>query len=575
MKCCCSGILWCALSVACLLCRCSSGVVATETGTGSEVVVLDGTVVHPDGTGAAHAAVRLRRQSFLDTAVSPPGEYRNGITDSDGHFILDSVFQGDYYIEIANSAARADSALLIPCMIRISDVLSGSCVITQDSTSGNILIECDTGSHNRTVTLPRDTLLPAGAVTGRINLPMSDNSLRPLVVIYGLEHSVVADVNQRFRFSGLPAGTYALRIIQDPETYLTLTGITVESGQTTDLGILNLPIIGFFSGCRTGACDSAALHSILKANGLDTIQHETIARRDPVSNRIVALDLQGLGLTELTGNIGSLSSCSELILRDNSLTELPTEIGFLYSLTTLDANSNLIARLPTEIGNLDSLKYFSLNTNRIAHLPREIGKLNITRLDIGNNSLTGLPPDIQNLSNLEVCILDKNEFSRYPAEVNSLTGLFYLSLAGNMINSIPASIGNLTRLTHLDFSTNFIAGLPPEIGQCDSLVELYCSDNLLSALPVELSSISSMQLLDLSGNRLDSLPDNIGNLSSLQYLSLYANRLTWLPSSITALTNLDHLSLAYNKLCTLPADIIIWADTFNEGWASSQLCTIE
>ena len=99
-----------------------------------------------------------------------------------------------------------------------------------------------------------------------------------------------------------------------------------------------------------------------------------------------AVDLGGLGLTNLPTEIDQLTAVEHLSLRDNHLTQLPTTIG-----------------------NLTNLRQLSIADNHLTHLPPAIGRLtNLTHLNLRNNQLTQLPAEITSLTSLKMLQLSGN-----------------------------------------------------------------------------------------------------------------------------------------------------------------------
>jgi hypothetical protein len=114
------------------------------------------------------------------------------------------------------------------------------------------------------------------------------------------------------------------------------------------------------------------------------------------------LNLNGLGLTELPPEIGSLINLHRLYLINNQLTTLPREIGNLENLALLYLEQNQLTELPPEIGNLRNLGALYLTDNKLKSLPNEIGQLqNLCILYFFDNEIRYLPISLGNIENLQ------------------------------------------------------------------------------------------------------------------------------------------------------------------------------
>ena len=153
--------------------------------------------------------------------------------------------------------------------------------------------------------------------------------------------------------------------------------------------------------------------------------------RANASSENSSLSLAGIGMTELSPEIGNLVHLETLWLSHNDLTTLPPEFGNLVNLRALHINNNQLEELPAEIGNLTNLRDLDLSYNQLRRLPPEIG--NLTQLDelyLEHNQLTSLPVEMGNLGNLYWLDIADNQLSQLPSEMGRLP-LRYINISGN------------------------------------------------------------------------------------------------------------------------------------------------
>lgn len=368
----------------CILYSCSN-----VAGTASEVdgkYALKGLVLESSGKPAKGALVRIRPKEYL-ALLGKSSVAVDTFTDNSGHFYFDTVPIDSYTIEvIQNKKYGALQQLTI----------------------------CSTDSFP--IMLPAITTSPTGALTGRINLPISDDSLRPWIALYGVEYMIQAPYTQDFTFDSIPEGVYSLRIVPflGSKLEVNLHDITVTGKCTTDVGTLNFNILQFFRGCTSFECDSTAVRVILDSNGLNDLPVYSVITRDPLNGRITELNLSNRLITNIPKDIGSLSQLRILDFRNSLITTLPEQIGYLRSLTSLYLDSNNLYDLPEELGYLDSLKLLSVSHNNLYRINEQLHYLHITNLDISYNHFTAFPDKSNVFPDLCILNIDGNSFSGIP-----------------------------------------------------------------------------------------------------------------------------------------------------------------
>jgi CCR4-NOT transcription complex subunit 6 len=88
-----------------------------------------------------------------------------------------------------------------------------------------------------------------------------------------------------------------------------------------------------------------------------------------------ALDLGGLGLSNVSRDLYCYSFLTNLYLNHNNLTSLSPDVAKLKNLTHLDVSGNKLSTLPPELGLVTSLTELWLFDNQLSFLPPEMGQL--------------------------------------------------------------------------------------------------------------------------------------------------------------------------------------------------------
>jgi Leucine-rich repeat (LRR) protein len=99
-----------------------------------------------------------------------------------------------------------------------------------------------------------------------------------------------------------------------------------------------------------------------------------IATFDPVSGRVIGLDLSRRAINVLTKDIGSLSMLSTFDVRNNRLRTLPMQIGYLRNLETCLLDNNEISELPYEAEYLTSIDSLSVTGNWLCGVQPQLVK---------------------------------------------------------------------------------------------------------------------------------------------------------------------------------------------------------
>ena len=397
-------------------------------GTGSEVegrCAIEGRAVDGHGQPVAGAKVRMRPVGFL-ALYGDEFLASDTVTDKNGFYRFDTIPVDSYTIEI-----------------------------NKDGKTG-ALVELRVGTYDSfPILLPADTLTPTGAIYGRINLPMSDDTARAWVALYNVDYLTAMPLTQDFRFTGVPAGVYRLRIVPYRESKLVveLHDVTVIADGVTDVGTLNFTIQQFFRGCTSRECDSVAVRSILDANGLTAVPVESVATTDTTTGRVISLDLSHRSIFTVTKEIGSLSRLVMLDLCNNRLASLPEQIGYLQSLKECYLDSNKIYDLPFEFSYLCSLQVLTATGNNLYRFDARLMKLPVLTLDLRGNMLEKLPDASLVFPNLQYLYLDDNELQSLPAAITRLKPTV-LTIGNNRLCAVTSGLSKWLTSYDEDWKTS-------------------------------------------------------------------------------------------------------------------------
>jgi len=343
---------------------CTSSTVGPMTGgSGSDVearaACIIGSIVDSAGTPQVNATVRLRPEDYLsgETVSASAGKFKqvNTVTDTAGVFSIDSVDSGKYVIE----------------------VLSGDTL--------GVIIMCEVHPGDTVKNIEQSTVLPMATISGYVDIENSDPS-EVTVRLYGLDHVVYPDSNGHF-FIRVPYGHYLLAI--DADSY---TGRHEDSLDVYPGGSYMYERFGSSEPCEDWQCDSLFVGIFLRRLVNSTIPVDSVVvKRD---DRVVALNLRGLGAAHVSPMLNNLTALEQLDCGNNQLEDISTLHSLLSQLEVIKLDSNNLTTLPENIGTFEKLKILDISENDLQKLPFSVIGLSLTELDVSGNQLCDLPYDV-------------------------------------------------------------------------------------------------------------------------------------------------------------------------------------
>mmetsp|Transcript_34280 Transcript_34280/g.76047 ORF Transcript_34280/g.76047 Transcript_34280/m.76047 type:complete len:390 (-) Transcript_34280:2214-3383(-) len=177
------------------------------------------------------------------------------------------------------------------------------------------------------------------------------------------------------------------------------------------------------------------------------------------NGQVTGLAINGLQVTVVPPELGSLRNLKALLLSNNGITSLPTTVGNLVHLTYLLVDGNHLTSLPQEVTQLSQLQTLWAQDNNLTGLPEGIGHLtNLRQLLLNNNDLTKLPDDIGELQSLCSLWLDGNKFETLPEAISKLTSLHRLRVDPQLVDLLPPHVQGITETPQGSASTSKSSG---------------------------------------------------------------------------------------------------------------------
>jgi hypothetical protein len=270
------------------------------SGTELSACTVSGVAVDQQGKPVGGAIVRLRPKYFLaaDSTTVPlmlrgKKTIADTVTNALGEFQFELVDTGEFSIEVNYNDSLAK---LFPCTILTTDTLKK---------------------------MQKDTLVPMSIVWGHFdafdsnNVP--DSSAR--IQIYGLDRFAKPNPDSAGKFSlKVPNGNLNLKFSMDTGHQNEMdVRISLLPNQKREIGSFRLGQSQMRPPppCQGFNCDSIVVRAMLDSLKLDTLAVDSIAKTR--NSRIVELDLHGLNLTNIPGELQRLDALEVLDLSNNRL----------------------------------------------------------------------------------------------------------------------------------------------------------------------------------------------------------------------------------------------------------------
>jgi len=246
----------------------------------------------------------------------------------------------------------------------------------------------------------------------------------------------------------------------------------------------------------------------------------------------------------------------ELDIAGQRFDVVPLEVCSVDSLTSLRMHNQMFRTVPEQIKNLTSLTHLNLQHCALVELPDTIsGLYSLRELIVNNNRLLTLPSGIGMCTALTELRAHENVLEELPKEIGCLTHMLDLRLFNNNLLDLPLEVGLMRYLPAFRISINQLPKLTEGIAGLESVADLLIADNFLEELPKEIGMLTSITRLRATNNRLEKLPDELSQLHNMTELAVSDNRLKNLPA-LGYLTALRNLQVANNPLASPPDEIV-------------------
>ncbi len=348
------------IAIACLTiigainCTAPVEVTGGASGTDVGVCVVAGEVFDTLGQPVAGSLVRLRPFDYIVGQEGQTVIKRDGYSDFNGHYFLDSVPPGHYVVECISPDSLGQA---LECVIDSIDTFPLTAAVVQ----------------------PMAVIV--GDAMGQKPEEKGDRSVQ----VRGLERSASIDSSGNFSLM-VPSGWRTLNlhgIDPDHPDIDTLLYLQPGRNEMDARSPHDDP-----PQCDSLVCELAAVREILDLNDLQPVMPESVVTAE--GDHVVELRLRGMGIRTLPESIDKLIHLRVLDVGDNDLREFPRGIERLHRLVELVADSNALWTIPGSIGTLDSLRRLDLSFNQLQSVQETITYLDLTYLDLSGNMLCNI-----------------------------------------------------------------------------------------------------------------------------------------------------------------------------------------
>jgi hypothetical protein len=343
-------------AVSFLFVNCSSSGNANLAGGASDLeisaCVIDGKAVDAYGNVLIGAKVIMRPSDYLSGDSTTDGSLKkcaDAVTDTFGHFKIDSVDTGSYSIEINFNDSIGTVSYL--------DVLQG-----------------DLSRSLETV-----NLLPLATISGKIDIINDSLNVNySYLKVVGLERNIKTD-SAGYYSVRVPYGKHHLFFQNDSSELIIQLG--PGEPKTVDIRIRDnrRPNEQFTN-------DSTMLRMLLDSLKIPQSAFDSVCSFE--YGKLMRLDLSNRGLQHVPIHLIRFPRLRQLYLNDNQLSDtfnFPPD--YFHCLEKLDLKNNNFIKISNNISALDWLQFLDLSNNKLSTLPTSITRLRLYTFDISNNSI--------------------------------------------------------------------------------------------------------------------------------------------------------------------------------------------
>jgi hypothetical protein len=314
--------------------------------------VIDGKAVDAYGNVLIGARVIMRPSDYLSGDSTTEGSLRkfaDAVTDTSGHFKIDSVDTGCYSIEI-----------------NFNDSIG---------TVSYVAISHD----DRIRSLETVNLLPLATISGNIDIINDSLNVNySYLKVVGLERNIKTDSTGYYSVR-VPSGKHHLFFQNDSSELIIQLG--PGEPKTVDIRIRDnrRPNEPF-------ANDSTILRMLLDSLKIPQSAFDSVCSFE--YGKLMKLDLSKRGLRHLPMYLIRFPRLRQLYLNDNQLGDtfnLPPD--YFRGLERLDLKNNNFLKISNSISALDCLQFLDLSYNKLTTLPSLITRLRLYTFDISNNTI--------------------------------------------------------------------------------------------------------------------------------------------------------------------------------------------
>ncbi len=335
------------ISIVLIFLGCGSEVADTGSGSGLGNPVIIGIASNLDGTPLQNGKVTVRPLGYI-AGESLKGMFGAGfdsngvlVTDTEGKYQGELLFQGDWVVEIATSTST-HAVTMVVHLDDSTEIIPRLTVTELDTIHGKVTFH-------------------GGAVSGCT------------ISRFGSDQVVVAKSDGLYSMA-VPVGSHSLQFTPESDAYNTRvvenTAVRVEQPVVRILA--KKPV------SKDWICDSLIVRAILDSNKFTLVPVTAVIEKS--ANRVAKLDIDNTlhyfnnsaVFDTLLEMVTGLTALTEMELQLTAIRSLPDNFGDLVNIKELELDYNQLTTLPASIVKIKPYEECSFTGNRIASLPADI-----------------------------------------------------------------------------------------------------------------------------------------------------------------------------------------------------------